>query len=77
VSRLKIQPIRKFDSTLRRLGVEKVSQNASHVKYVRGTKQTIIPDHGSKDIGRGLMCDILRQLGITIDEYNRAAGVTK
>lgn len=31
----------------------------------------VIPDHGSWPIGRGLLHKILRQLGLTVDEYHR------
>ena len=31
----------------------------------------VIPDHGARPIGRGLLTKILRQLGLNVAEYHR------
>lgn len=43
-----------------------VSQKGSHVKLKHATKKGVIifPDHGSREIGKGLQNKILRDAGI-------------
>ena len=48
---------------LKNNGFEVVSQNGSHVKLTDGIRTTIVPNH-AKDIGKGLLIDILKQTGL-------------
>ena len=57
-------------AALRRAGFEQVSQRGSHVKLRKGAGRTVIvPDH--HEIARGTLRSILRQAGITPDEFDR------
>ena len=47
-------------------GFEKVSQKGSHKKFKKGNKITIVPDHGGKDLGTGLIKNIEKQSGVSL-----------
>lgn len=51
---------------LQRDGWIVVSQAGSHKKYEHPTKkgQIIVPDHGAKEVGKGLAFKILKQAGL-------------
>ncbi|MFP3959866.1 MAG: type II toxin-antitoxin system HicA family toxin [Spirochaetaceae bacterium] len=57
------------------LGFEPRRQKGSHVRYVHPDgRSTTIPDHGSKDVPRGLPTKILRHdVGITLEEFLRSS----
>lgn len=40
------------------------SQKGSHIKYVKGERTVIVPNHGSKGIEKGTYYNILAQAGI-------------
>lgn len=40
------------------------SQKGSHMKYVKGDKTVVVPNHGSKGIEKGTYYNILNQAGI-------------
>ena len=46
---------------VKRLGFIKLRQKGSHVRFAHPDgRKTIIPDHGSKDVPKGLVLKILR-----------------
>ena len=45
-------------------GFDVVSQNGSHVKLSNGERTVIVPNHGSKDLKKGLEQAILKQAGL-------------
>lgn len=49
-----------------------VRRDGSHntFKHADG-RIVVIPDHGSRPIGRGLLTKMLRQLDLSVDEYHR------
>lgn len=58
---------------MRRAGFEEVSRRGSHVKLKNTDGQTVIvPDH--KEVARGTLRSILRQAGLTQDEFDKFAG---
>lgn len=64
----------KFADVIRKLqaaGYVIVSQKGSHVKLVKasseGTRVTIVPRH--RDIATGTLRGVLRQTGITVEEF--------
>lgn len=58
---------------LRRAGFEVVSQRGSHIKLRAGDGRTVIvPDH--REIAGGTMRSILRQAGLTAEEFDRLLG---
>ena len=40
------------------------SQKGSHMKFVKGDKTVVVPNHGSKGIEKGTYYNILNQAGI-------------
>lgn len=58
---------------LRKLGFKGPISGGRHVRMIHPSKQQIvpIPMHKGKDIGIGLLRAILRQVGITPDEWNK------
>lgn len=62
---LRLMPVsgKKIMKMLLKRGWSKKSQRGSHVKLVKGSKQTEIPVHGNKDLGKGLIKAIEKQTG--------------
>jgi predicted RNA binding protein YcfA (HicA-like mRNA interferase family) len=70
VSRLKLIDFRMMDRLLRKLGFEISRQKGSHVFYRHPDgRTTVVPNHGSKDLARPLIADILKDIGLTMDQY--------
>lgn len=53
-----------FRKWLKDRGVEFKAAKGSHFKVTLHGKQTIFPDHGSKEIGKGLVEKIKKDLGL-------------
>jgi len=51
---------------LKKSGFEEVGQRGSHKKLRRGKTVLIVPDHGGKDLGRGLIKEIEKQSGVKL-----------
>ena len=49
---------------LKRNGYELKSQKGSHMKFVKGGKTVVVPNHGSKGVEKGTFYNILSQTGI-------------
>jgi predicted RNA binding protein YcfA (HicA-like mRNA interferase family) len=59
-----------MDKILRHLGFAAVRQKGSHVFYRHADgKTTTLPNHGSRDISRPLLREILREISIFPDEF--------
>ena len=59
---------------LTKLGFKNVHQVGAHAKFVHPDgRKTIVPMHGSEEIGTGLTFEIIKQAGLTRDEYTRLA----
>ncbi|MAG78263.1 hypothetical protein CL616_02760 [archaeon] len=55
-----------------KLGFEKVHQKGSHVRYKhQDGRLTVVPVHGNEDIGRGLLREILKQIKLSREEYDK------
>lgn len=54
-----------------RLGFQRIRQRGSHIRFAHSDgRKTTIPDHGSKDVPRGLLTKIIRyDLEMDIDEF--------
>ena len=53
-------------------GFSIVRISGSHYRLVHGTdatRQTTVPLHGGKDIPRGTVRDIIKQAGLTVDQF--------
>ncbi len=55
-----------------RLGFAKTRQKGSHARWKHADgRATTIPTHGNAEIGGWLFQEILKQLGITEEEFNQ------
>jgi predicted RNA binding protein YcfA (HicA-like mRNA interferase family) len=71
LSRLTIIDSRKMEKLLFLLGFKKIRQKGSHVFYRHSDgRTTTVPHHPSRILARPLIREILREIEITIDEYN-------
>ncbi len=52
-------------------GFERVSQKGSHIKLRKGPNVVIVPDRGNTELQIGTLRSILRQAGISPDEFER------
>lgn len=72
MSKLQLINAKTMEKILLDLGFEKVRQKGSHVFYrhIDG-RTTTVPFHSSKDLARPLIREILNEINIAIDDYNR------
>jgi predicted RNA binding protein YcfA (HicA-like mRNA interferase family) len=52
---------------LKRLGFETVRQEGSHIRMANGARRVTIPNH--KSIAPGTLQSMLRQAGVTVEEF--------
>ena len=55
----------------KKLGFQMVRQKGSHARWKHPDGATTIPIHGNSEIGSWLFYEILKQLGITEDDFCR------
>ncbi len=64
--------VRDFQAVARHLGFTKTRQTGSHERWNHEDGRAVtIPFHGGREIGPPLFFKILRQLGISLDEFER------
>jgi predicted RNA binding protein YcfA (HicA-like mRNA interferase family) len=74
VSRLKLLNYRDLARVLEAAGFSWVRREGSHNTFQSADGRIIvIPDHGRQVIVRPLLRKIIRDAGLTVDEYNRLA----
>lgn len=57
---------------LEKLGFEKVHQVGSHARYVHTDgRKTVVPLHGNEELSIGLIKEILKQVKITREIYEK------
>ena len=57
---------------LEKLGFEKIHQKGSHVRYKHPDgRLTVVPIHGNEELGKGLLNEILKQVKVDREEYER------
>lgn len=55
-----------------RCGFERIGQRGSHARYRHPDgRNTVVPVHGSEELGTGILQEILGQAEITREEYVR------
>ena len=55
---------------LRKIGFEQVRQKGSHAFFAhRDGRTTVVPVHKGRDIGKGLLREILKEIEISADEF--------
>lgn len=63
---------KELEKVAKKLGFKKVRQKGSHARWQHSDgRATTIPIHGKTEIGGWLFKEILRQLGITEDDFNQ------
>ncbi len=63
---------RQFQAVAARLGFRKTRTTGSHERWNHAAGRAVtIPIHGGREIGPPLFHKILRQLGITLDEFDK------
>ena len=71
MSRLKIINALKMEKLLFHLGFEKVRQKGSHAFYRHPDgRTTTVPHHRTRVLARSLTREILREIEITVENYN-------
>ncbi|MEK6889030.1 MAG: type II toxin-antitoxin system HicA family toxin [Nanoarchaeota archaeon] len=59
-------------SILEKIGFIKIYGKGSHVKFKHPDgRRTVVPIHGNEDIGPGLLLAILRQIGLSREEFEK------
>jgi predicted RNA binding protein YcfA (HicA-like mRNA interferase family) len=72
VSKLRVVPYRDLRRVAERVGFVWTRCEGSHNIFVHPDgRRLVIPDHGSQDTVRPLLRKIVRDLGLTRDEYHR------
>lgn len=70
----KLIPIsgRKLCKIVEKLGFEKIHQVGSHARYMHPDgRKTVVPVHGDEELGKGLLIEILKQIKLRREEYDR------
>ena len=61
-----------MEKLLLRLGFERIRQKGSHVFYRHlNGRTTTVPHHGARVLARPLINEILREIEISADDYNK------
>lgn len=72
MSRLKLVPYRDLARVAEAAGFHWARRQGSHNTFRSDDGRVIvIPDHGSQVIVRPLLREIIRDMGLTVDEYNQ------
>jgi len=71
LSKLKLIDAKRMEKLLLRLGFEKVRQKGSHAFYKHPDgRVTTVPHHKGRVLARPLIREILREIEITVEDYN-------
>lgn len=71
MSKLQIIDAKRMEKLLLHLGFKRVRQKGSHVFYRHPDgRTTTVPHHKSRVLAVPLIREILREIEITVDEYN-------
>jgi len=70
---VKLRPVkpRRLIKLLKKLGYKEVRIHGSHHIFEKGDVTITVPVHGDEEIGRGLLRKIIRDLGLTVEEFFR------
>jgi predicted RNA binding protein YcfA (HicA-like mRNA interferase family) len=72
MSRLRLCTYRELRKVAEAAGYRLVRSQGSHNVFENSVGAgVVIPDHGSRQLPRGLLRTIVKQLGLTIEAYNR------
>ena len=63
---------KEFCKILIKLGFEKVYGKGSHVRFKHPDgRRTVIPVHGNEKLGKGLIMEILKQIKVAKEDYEK------
>ena len=72
MSKLRIVDAKTLEKVLFTLGFESVRQKGSHIFYRHSDgRTTTIPHHRERVLARPVIREILREIDLTVDEYNK------
>ena len=72
MTKLKVISATKLEKFILELGFKKIRQKGSHVFYRHPDgRVTTIPFHKGRILARPLIREILREIEVSIDEYNK------
>jgi len=72
MSRLILISGKEMCKILEKLGFQKVHQVGSHARYIHPDgRRTTVVIHGNEDLSIGLLKDILKQAGLSREEFER------
>ena len=75
MSKLQIVDAKKMEKLLLLLGFEKIRQKGSHVFYKHSDgRTTTVPHHKGRVLAPPLIREILREIEVTVDDYNKHLG---
>jgi predicted RNA binding protein YcfA (HicA-like mRNA interferase family) len=64
--------VKELEKVAQKLGFKKVRQKGSHARWQHSDgRATTIPIHGNAEIGGWLLSQILKQMGITVAEFDQ------
>jgi predicted RNA binding protein YcfA (HicA-like mRNA interferase family) len=72
VTQARLVPYRRLRKVVEAVGFAWAHRDGSHnIFQHRDGRILVIPDHGSREIGRGPLGKILRQAGLSVEDYHR------
>jgi predicted RNA binding protein YcfA (HicA-like mRNA interferase family) len=72
MTKLRLVAFRELSKIAEKVGFQRVRQEGSHNTFRNSQGRIIvIPDHGSQVIVRPLLRKILRDIGLSLEEYHR------
>ncbi|HQT91916.1 MAG TPA: type II toxin-antitoxin system HicA family toxin [Candidatus Kryptobacter bacterium] len=75
MTRLPVVDFKTMERMLLRLGFQPVRQRGSHVFYRHSDgRTTTLPHHQGRDLSRPLIREILREIEISVEEFNEEVG---
>ncbi|GAB2606407.1 type II toxin-antitoxin system HicA family toxin [Kribbella endophytica] len=71
-------PAKKFrevKQALERVGYREARQSGSHVIFTKGSSSLTVPNHAGTDVSKGVMREILKEVGMTPEQlFSKRAG---
>jgi len=72
MSKLTLISGKKLCKILEKLGFEMIHGKGSHMRFKHPDgRRTVVPVHANEDIGRGLLREILKQIKVSREEYEK------
>ncbi|HEY7032428.1 MAG TPA: type II toxin-antitoxin system HicA family toxin [Thermomicrobiales bacterium] len=71
MTQARLVPYRRLKKVVEAAGFRWVRRDGSHNIFQNSDGRVLVnPDHGAREIGRGLLGKILRQAGLSVDDYH-------